>query len=201
LKHLSADFSSEAEVVQSGDRAPAAEIVPSGERTAGPETAVSAERPVYRKIDHIAIAVRELEPAIEFYTNVIGFTLVRRLETRGKRTGMISAEMEHNGIKFVLCQGTEPESQVSRLIEHFGPGVAHVAFEVDDVPAAVAKLKAEGLGFDTTVIRGPGLQQAFSSRCSNSGLVFEFIHREFEEGFLETNVADLFDQLESSGAF
>lgn len=157
--------------------------------------------PLYRTIDHIAFAVRDLESAITFFSDTLGFTLMRRLETRGKRTGMISAEMEHNGLKFVLCQGTEPESQVSKLISHFGPGVAHIALEVDDVPETVASLKEQGLAFDTTVIRGPGLQQAFSSRCQNTGLSFEFIHRDAEEGFLDQNVAELFDQLESSGAY
>ncbi|HEV2739806.1 MAG TPA: VOC family protein [Candidatus Elarobacter sp.] len=155
----------------------------------------------YQRIDHIAFAVRDLEAAIEFFGNVVGFELIRRLETRGKRTGMLSAEMECNGIKFVLCQGTEPESQVSKLIEHFGAGVAHVALAVDDVGATVAELKERGLKFDTSVITGPGLQQAFSSRDSNSGLAFEFIHREGEDGFLSTNVQDLFDQLENSGSY
>jgi 4-hydroxyphenylpyruvate dioxygenase-like putative hemolysin len=119
----------------------------------------------------------------------------------GSRTGMISAEMEHNGVKFVLCQGTEPESQVSRLVNHYGPGVAHIALEVDDVQAAVGDLRARGLDFDTSVIQGPGLTQAFSSRCDNSGLSFEFIARGGEAGFLESNVQELFEQLERSGAY
>ena len=155
----------------------------------------------FQAIDHIAFAVRDLEAGIDFFCTVLGFTLMRRLETRGKRTGMISAELEHNGIKFVLCQGTEPESQVSKLIENYGPGVAHIALAVDDVSSTVEDLRAKGLRFDTTVIRGPGLQQAFSSRCTNSGLSFEFIQRGSEEGFLASNVSELFDQLESSGSF
>ncbi|MGA8474521.1 MAG: VOC family protein [Candidatus Cybelea sp.] len=155
----------------------------------------------YKCIDHIAFAVRDLESGIEFFTSVLGFDLVRRLEVRGKRTGMISAELEHNGIKFVLCQGTEPESQVSKLIENFGPGVAHIALEVDDVGTVVEELRSGGLGFDTSIIEGTGLKQAFSSRCSNSGLSFEFIERNGEDGFLPSNVHELFDQLESSGTY
>jgi 4-hydroxyphenylpyruvate dioxygenase-like putative hemolysin len=114
---------------------------------------------------------------------------------------MLSAELEHNGIKFVLVQGTEPESQVSRLIENFGPGVAHIAMEVEDVAAAVEDLKARGLHFDTSVIQGDGLVQAFSSRCANSGICFELIQRGSEHGFLQGNVQQLFDQLERSGAY
>lgn len=155
----------------------------------------------YGSIDHIAFAVRDLEAGIALFSGVLGFTLTRRLQIRGKRTGMISAELERNGIKFVLCQGTEPESQVSQLVTHYGPGVAHVALAVDDVHATVAELRRRGLEFDTNVIDGPGLQQAFSTRCTNSGISIEFIQRGSEEGFLEENVQALFDQLESSGNF
>ncbi len=155
----------------------------------------------FTRIDHIAIAVIDLEQAIQFYTGVLGFTLVRRLKINGKRSGMVSAEIESNNIKLVLCQGLEPESQVSRLIENHGPGVAHIAIEVDDVEASVADLKNRGLEFATSVIGGPKLQQAFSSRDANSGIAFEFIRRGEETGFLESNVQDLFDQMEKSGSY
>jgi 4-hydroxyphenylpyruvate dioxygenase-like putative hemolysin len=158
-------------------------------------------RPTYARIDHIAIAVKDLESAIAFYVDVLGFKLIRRLQVRGKRTGMLSAEIEHNGIKFVLCQGTEQESQVSRLISAFGPGVAHIALEVDDVHSTVEQLRAKGLSFDTSVIEGTGLTQAFSARCANSGMSIEFIARGEEQGFLEANVQSLFDQLESADAY
>jgi 4-hydroxyphenylpyruvate dioxygenase-like putative hemolysin len=161
----------------------------------------SESKPIYKKIDHIAIAVRDLESAVEFFTNTLGFNLVRRLKIVGTRTGMISAELEHDQIKFVLCQGTEPESQVSQLIANYGPGVAHIALEVDDVESTVTNLRDQGVAFDTTVIDGPGLQQAFSSRCRNSGLSFEFIKRTSEAGFLESNVQQLFEQLENAGAY
>jgi methylmalonyl-CoA/ethylmalonyl-CoA epimerase len=164
-------------------------------------TAVPAAAPTYRRIDHVAIAVRNLETAVEFYCGVLGFHLVRRLSIQGRTTGMLSAELEHNDMKFVLVQGTEPESQVSRLIENFGPGVAHIAMEVEDVAATVEELKARGLRFDTSVIQGDGLVQAFSSRCANSGICFELIQRSSEHGFLQSNVQQLFDQLERSGAY
>jgi methylmalonyl-CoA/ethylmalonyl-CoA epimerase len=157
--------------------------------------------PVFKKIDHIAIAVADLDSSINFFVDILGFSLIRRRCITGQRTGMISAEIEHNGIKFVLCQGTEAESQVSKLIESFGPGVAHIALEVDDVSSAANSLRIQGLHFDTTVISGPGLKQIFSTRDKNSGMSFEFIERNGEEGFLQDNVKELFAQLEKSGSF
>jgi 4-hydroxyphenylpyruvate dioxygenase-like putative hemolysin len=155
----------------------------------------------YGRIDHVAIAVRNLEDGIRFFVDLLGFQLMQRRVINGKRTGMISAELEHNGIKFVLCQGTEPESQVSMLIENFGPGVAHIALAVDDVEATSAELKKRGMAFDTNIIRGPGLIQLFSSRDMNSGMSFEFIQRNGEADFSEENVRELFAQLENSGAY
>lgn len=155
----------------------------------------------YRSIDHIAIAVVNLDAAVQLFSEVLGFAVKRRLHINGAKTGMLSAEMEHGGLKFVLCQGTEPESQVTRLIDAYGPGVAHVALEVDDVATAVIELGARGMKFDTTVIEGPGLTQAFTSRDPNSGLSIELIKRSGEAGFVEANVQELFDQLEKSGSY
>lgn len=155
----------------------------------------------YKSIDHIAIAVIDIEQAISFYSGILGFKLIRRLKIEGKATGMLSAELEHNGIKFVLVEGTEPESQVSRLIRNYGPGIAHIALEVECVESTVAQLIDKGLSFDTDVIKGSGLNQAFSSRDPNSGMSFELIQRTGEEGFLPENIQQLFDQLEASDAF
>jgi methylmalonyl-CoA/ethylmalonyl-CoA epimerase len=166
-----------------------------------PAQPVMNSPPLYHRIDHIALAVQNLEAAIVLFRDVIGFQLIRRLTIDGSRTGMISAEMEHNGIRFVLVQGSTPESQVSQLLTHVGPGVAHIALEVENVHSAVADLRARGLEFDTSVIEGPGLTQAFSSRCANSGMCLELIARGSENGFLESNVQELFNQLEKSGKY
>jgi methylmalonyl-CoA/ethylmalonyl-CoA epimerase len=162
---------------------------------------VASESPSFQYIDHIALAVRDLEASVYLFQTVLGFELKRRRHIRGNKSGMLSAEMECNGIRFVLCQGTEPESQVSQLVEHFGIGVAHIALAVDNVDHAVDVLKQRGLAFDTSVIRGNGLTQAFSSRCKHTGLSFEIIRREGEEGFLDGNIQSLFDQLEQAGKY
>jgi 4-hydroxyphenylpyruvate dioxygenase-like putative hemolysin len=155
----------------------------------------------YRAIDHIALAVIDLEAAIQLFTVVLGFTLVERRHIKGAKTGMRSAELENGNLKFVLCQGTEPESQVSRLVSEYGPGVAHIALEVDDVAKTVDELGARGMRFDTSVIEGPGLTQAFTARDANSGLSFEIIKRTGEQGFVDGNIQSLFDQLERSNAY
>ena len=153
-----------------------------------------------RSIDHVAIAVRDLEESIRFYTEVLGFELKERRRTEGKTTAMVSAVLVAGPVTFVLLEGTTPESQVSRFVEHFGPGVQHIALGVEDLPQMAEDLKAAGMEFDTTVIQSPGLRQIFSSRDPGSGMMFEFIER-LGGDFTDQSVQSLFEQLEKKNAF
>jgi methylmalonyl-CoA/ethylmalonyl-CoA epimerase len=151
-------------------------------------------------IDHVAIAVRDLEESIKFYADVLGFELKERRRTEGKQTAMVSAVLKAGPVTVVLLEGTTPESQVSRFVEHFGPGVQHVAFGVENLPEMAEELKASGMEFDTTVIESPGLRQIFSKRDTGSGMMFEFIER-MGGDFSDQSVQQLFEQLEKKNAF
>ncbi len=152
-------------------------------------------------INHIAIAVPELEASIEFFTKVLGFELGERRRTEGTTTAMISAVIKAGPLTFVLIQGTSPQSQVSRYIEHYGPGVQHIAIAVENIEGVAAGLKDSGLEFDTTIIRSPGLQQIFTHRDAGSGLMIEFIDRSGKGDFSDTSVQELFSQLEAKDSF
>lgn len=151
-------------------------------------------------IDHVAIAVRNLEESIKLYTDVLGFELKERRRTEGKQTAMISAVLKAGEIAVVLLEGTTPESQVSRFVEHFGPGVQHIAIGVQNLPEMAEDLKAAGMEFDTTVIQSPGLRQIFSRRDEGSGMMFEFIER-MGGDFSDQSVQSLFEQLEKKNHF
>lgn len=151
-------------------------------------------------VDHVAIAVHDLEASIKFYTEVMGFELCERRKTEGKTTAMISAVLKAGPITFVLIQGTSPESQVSKFVEHFGAGVQHVAIGVQNLPEMAEELKAAGMEFDTTVIQSPGLRQIFSKRDPGSGMMFEFIER-LGGDFSDESVQQLFLQLEQKDAY
>jgi methylmalonyl-CoA/ethylmalonyl-CoA epimerase len=151
-------------------------------------------------IDHVAIAVHDLEESIRFYTNVLGFELTERRRTEGKQTAMISAVLKAGPVSVVLLQGTSPESQVSKFVEHFGAGVQHIAIGVEDLPTLAEELKREGMEFDTTVIRSPGLLQIFSHRDPGSGMMFELIERKGGD-FNDQSVQSLFEQLEKKDSF
>lgn len=151
-------------------------------------------------IDHVAIAVRDLEESIRFYTDVLGYELTERRRTEGKQTAMVSAVLKAGPITVVLLQGTSAESQVSRFVDHFGPGVQHLAIGVQNLPEMAEDLKAAGLEFDTTVISSPGLRQIFTKRDPDSGMMFEFIER-MGGDFSDQSVQQLFEQLEQKDSY
>jgi methylmalonyl-CoA/ethylmalonyl-CoA epimerase len=151
-------------------------------------------------IDHIAIAVSDLEESVKFYTRVLGFNLVERRKTEGKATAMVSAVLKAGPITVVLLQGTSPESQVSKFIAHYGPGVQHLAIAVENLPELAEVLKSEGMEFDTSVIVSPGLRQIFSHRDPGSGMMFELIER-MGGDFSDQSVQQLFQQLEDKDTF
>jgi len=151
-------------------------------------------------IDHVAIAVRDLEASIKFYADVLGFELTERRKTEGKHTAMVSAVLKAGPITVVLLQGSGPDSQVSKFVENFGPGVQHLALAVENLPELAEALKAEGLEFDTTIINSPGLRQIFTHREPGSGMMFELIER-MGGDFSDQSVQQLFEQLEKKDAF
>jgi methylmalonyl-CoA epimerase len=152
-------------------------------------------------IDHVAIAVRDLDAAIAHYRDVLGFELQERRQISGRISGMDSAVMEAGGVKFVLVQGDSPESNVSRYIEAYGPGVQHVAIEVPDPQEAIDDLRARGADLLTGIIHGPGLDQIFTKREPNSGMQLEIIARAENDGFDPSNVQELFEAMERENVF
>ena len=162
-----------------------------------PAAGVDLLRGLVVGIDHVAIAVEDLDASIRWYADNFGFTLVEKRRTEGKTTAMLSAVMAAGGAVVVLVQGTTPESQVSRFIEHFGPGVQHVAFEVSDLKAAVERLaKRQGAAADTGMIHGKGISQVFLRRDPGSGVRVELIEKRGGT-FSDATVGQLFEEFES----
>jgi methylmalonyl-CoA/ethylmalonyl-CoA epimerase len=152
-------------------------------------------------VDHLAVAVADLEAAVAFYRDRLGFVETERRSIAGQKTGMDSVVMKAGALKVVLIKGSSPASQVSRYVAEYGPGVQHVAFAVEGIEAVVEDLKNRGLPFDTDIIQAPGLKQAFSKRDPVSGMMFELIERTGEEGFSAQSVQKLFESLEQNDSY
>jgi len=152
-------------------------------------------------IDHVAIAVRSLENAVAHFRDSFGFEVVEERQVAGEFSGMDTAVLMAGGVKLVLVEGTSPASNVSRYIEHYGPGVQHLAIRVDDAEAVLGDLRNRGCDLLTGVIHADGLDQVFTRRDENSGMQVELISRSRNEGFSDSNVRDLFEAMEREQVF
>lgn len=154
------------------------------------------------RIDHVTIAVPDLEKAMGFYT-LLGFTLVERKVTKGETTSMERAIFRVNDMLVVLLQGHQSDSQINRYISAYGPGVHHVAFEVKSVEKLMDILSASGVKFiGTPTTDEQGITQIFTERDPDSGMIFEFIeHENNSTRISDTGIASVFQHLETHNVY
>jgi methylmalonyl-CoA/ethylmalonyl-CoA epimerase len=151
-------------------------------------------------VDHVAIAVENLDEAEDWYEKKLGFVLLERRLTQGERTAMLSAVLKAGRAIVVLIQGTSPQSQVSRFIEAFGPGVQHIAFAVEDIRQTMQQIVAAGGVADTPLIEDEGIRQVFLRRDPGSGVRVELIERR-GGAFSDKTVEELFRTFEANDLF
>ena len=96
-----------------------------------------------RGIDHVAIAVEDIDAAIALFQSVLGLEVTHREDIAGY--GVRTATIATGGADLELVQGTTPESPITRFIAARGPGMHHVAFAVDDIDHALAEMKERGV--------------------------------------------------------
>ena len=95
------------------------------------------------KINHVGIAVSSIEDAVALYTDVLGLTVdtTETVEDQKTRTAIMSVGES----KIELLEATDPESPIAKHVERRGEGLHHLAFEVDDIGAALKLLKEKGI--------------------------------------------------------
>ena len=100
-----------------------------------------------QRIDHVGIAVADLDAAIEFYGRVFGMRCVHTEvnEEQGVREAMLSVGPTTAGGCIQLLAPLTPESTIAKFLDRNGPGVQQVAYTVADVEATSAALRARGV--------------------------------------------------------
>jgi len=94
------------------------------------------------RIEHLGIAVSDLNKAEEVWTKLLGVPPYKREAV--EREGVITSFFQVGPNKIVLLESTRPDGPIAKAIEKRGEGIHHVAFEVADIRAEMARLKAEG---------------------------------------------------------
>jgi methylmalonyl-CoA/ethylmalonyl-CoA epimerase len=97
---------------------------------------------VFGRIDHVGVAVEDLEEAIELYTKRLGMPLQHR-ETVDEQ-GVEAALVGVGGSHVELLRPLAPETAVGRFLQRNGPGLHHVAYGTDDIASAIDDVRAAG---------------------------------------------------------
>ena len=94
------------------------------------------------KIEHIGIAVKDLEASNQLFAKLLGVPHYKMEEvvTEGVKTSFFKSGPN----KIELLEATNPESPIAKFLEKKGEGIHHVAFAVDDIVSEIARLKQEG---------------------------------------------------------
>lgn len=132
-------------------------------------------------LDHIGIAVDDLDAALAFYTDALGLEVdaTEDVPSQGVRAHFVrvgSAALE-------LLEATSEESPIRRFVSRRGAGIHHITLRVDDIAAALARLKERGVRLvDETPRRGAeGALVAFVHPASAHGVLVELKQERIEQ--------------------
>lgn len=95
-----------------------------------------------KKIEHIGIAVKNMEASNELFAKLFGRDnyKVEKVESEGVSTSFFMLGES----KIELLEATRPDSAIAKFIEKKGEGIHHIAFEVDDIEKEMERLRSEG---------------------------------------------------------
>ncbi len=132
-------------------------------------------------LDHIGIAVDDLDAALAFYTGALGLEVdaTEDVPSQGVRAHFVrvgSAALE-------LLEATSEESPIRRFVSRRGAGIHHITLRVDDIEAALARLRERGVRLvDETPRRGAeGALVAFVHPSSAHGVLVELKQERIEQ--------------------
>ena len=127
------------------------------------------------EIDHIAIAVRDLEAAVEYYQKAFGATIDHREVVESDGVEEVLMKVAESYIQ--LLTPTNPESPVAKAIEKRGEGLHHIGYRVNDCAEALASMIAAGA---TPIDKAPrpgsrGTTVAFMHPKGSFGTLIELV--------------------------
>ena len=100
-------------------------------------------RSVFTRVDHIGIAVEDIDAALALYERDYAMTLVHRETVTAQGVEAVLLDVGENHVE--LLAPTGPDTPVGKFLAKKGPGMHHVAYQVDDIESTLAALKEAGL--------------------------------------------------------
>ena len=95
-----------------------------------------------RKIEHIGIAVKDLDESNALFEKLFGAPAYKSEEVASE--GVITSFFENGPNKIELLAATNPDSPIAKFIKKKGEGIHHIAFDVEDIEKEIDRLKKEG---------------------------------------------------------
>ena len=95
-----------------------------------------------RKIEHIGIAVKDLEVSNVLFEKLFGAAAYKSEEVASE--GVMTSFFKNGPNKIELLAATSPDSPIAKFLEKKGEGIHHIAFDVEDIASEIIRLKSEG---------------------------------------------------------
>jgi methylmalonyl-CoA/ethylmalonyl-CoA epimerase len=141
---------------------------------------MDALKPFVTAIDHVGVAVPDLDEAITFYQDTLGLELdhVEVNEGQGTREAMMRVPGDDGtGSAVQLLAPLSPDTTIGKFLDRKGPGVQQVAYRVTDIEAATDALRAKGLRvlYEKAVIGTANSKANFVHPKDTGGVLIELV--------------------------
>lgn len=132
---------------------------------------------IARHINHVCIAVEDIEASMRFYRNVFGVQPGEVVEIVDQ--GVRAALLRVGGSQLEFIQPTDPTGSVANFIRRRGEVVHHICFEVEDLPGTLRRLDEQGIAvIDETPRDGLSGQIGFIHPKSTNGVLIELVDQD-----------------------
>ena len=133
--------------------------------------------PIFKRVDHVGIAVADLDVAMKFYSEVFGMTVLHEEvnEEQGVREAMVG--IDGSGAQLQLLAPTGPESTIAKFLDRNGPGIQQMAYTVENVDTASDELRSRGIRmlYDTPKRGTGGSRINFAHPKDCGGVLVELV--------------------------
>ena len=127
------------------------------------------------KINHIGIATKGIDEALKFWSDALGLDNVHTEIVVDQKVKVAMLPLGESRIE--LLEPTSDDSPISKFLEKRGGGIHHIAVEVDDIEAALANLKSQGMRLidESPRVGAEGCLVAFVHPASTGGVLLELV--------------------------
>lgn len=127
------------------------------------------------KINHLGIATKDIDEALKFWNDALGLENVRTEIVEDQKVRVAMLPLGESRIE--LLEPTGDDSPISKFLEKRGPGIHHIAVEVDDIRAALEQLKSRGMRLidESPRIGAENCLVAFVHPSSANGVLLELV--------------------------